>query len=470
MTSNRPELKRAINRFGFFALAFGSMIGVGWITGLKDLFGQAGPVGTSVAFLIGGTLMVLIGLCYAEAIQRAPVTGGEVAYSYLAFGTGHAFAIGWCLALGYFAVSAFEAVSIGIVVSYLINVDYWPLYEFNGSTVFGSHVAIAVVFTLIIASINHFGVALATRAQTVLTFLIVILAAAFVIAGISRGSVTNLTPAFGSTEMTTALGGLLAVFVTVPFFYVGFDTIPQAAEERTEDCSTRSLGKMLILSIVGASLFYAAVFLSVGMATPWQSITDQPLPTAAAFRQAFDSGFWERVVLLVGLLGLLTSWNGFFLSGCRVLFSLGRGRIIHPSFGNSHARFGTPTAAIVFGTILTIAGATLGKKSVLVFVNVGSLCIALAFLGVACSLAKIRRMDGTQVTGLRRWLPMIAGAGALFIVAAMLVPSSPAVLSWPVEWIVLAVVPLTGIAFWFLASKIRLSTDENTRRELMLGD
>ena len=121
LSTERPELKRAITGFGFFALAFGSMIGVGWITALGSWFEQAGPVGAIIAFAAGGTLMLVIGLCYAEVTPMLPVTGGEVAYAYKAFGTSKAFIIGWFLAFGYLSVSAFEAISVGLVLSFLFH-------------------------------------------------------------------------------------------------------------------------------------------------------------------------------------------------------------------------------------------------------------------------------------------------------------------------------------------------------------
>ena len=468
--NQRPQLKKAIGRLGFFSLAFGSMIGVGWITGLQGMFEQAGPVGTTIAFLLGGALMVVIGLCYAETMKMLPVTGGEVAYAYKAFGTSKAFLIGWCLTLGYLSVSAFEAVSIGIVLSFLIKIDWWPWYEVGGSIVYGSHVALAFVFTSAVAWINHRGVGLATQIQAGLTLLLVVLAAAFIAAGFYNGEIQNLDPAFGSTQWKVASGGILAVFVTVPFWFVGFDTIPQAAEEREEGFPTHQLGKMLVLAIVGSTIFYVLVFLSVGMTTPWQSIIDQPLPTAAAFETAFGSTFWARLVLIVGLIGLLTSWNGFFLSGCRVLFALGRGHIIHPVFGKTHPKHGTPTAAILLSAVVTFAGSLLGKKAVLVFVNVGSFCIALAFLGVTLSLIKMRRDAGEQVTGLRRFLPYIAGLGSLFILAAMTVPGSPAILPWPMEWIVLGLVLVSGIVFWVSAARIRGRLPEEDRRHQILDE
>ena len=84
----RSELRRSLGLVSFFALAFGSMIGVGWVTAMGSWLTQAGPAGAIVAFLGGGATMLLIGLCYAELTPMLPVAGGEVAYAYRAFGTG----------------------------------------------------------------------------------------------------------------------------------------------------------------------------------------------------------------------------------------------------------------------------------------------------------------------------------------------------------------------------------------------
>jgi basic amino acid/polyamine antiporter, APA family len=83
----RPALRKVLGRFGFFALAFGSMIGVGWVTSIGSWLDQAGPGGAVLAFLAGGAVMLCIGFCYAELTPMLPVAGGEVAYAYKAFGT-----------------------------------------------------------------------------------------------------------------------------------------------------------------------------------------------------------------------------------------------------------------------------------------------------------------------------------------------------------------------------------------------
>jgi APA family basic amino acid/polyamine antiporter len=474
--TDRPELKRAISGFGFFALAFGSMIGVGWITALGGWFEQAGPVGAIVAFIAGGTLMLIIGLCYAEVTPMLPVTGGEVAYAYKAYGTSKAFIIGWFLAFGYLSVSAFEAISVGLVLSFLFpQIDVFPLYEIAGSTVYASHLLLALVFTGFITAINYYGVGIASRVQIVLTGLFLLCAGLFVVSGISSGELGNLAPYFGDVTLGTGgIGGILAVFVTVPFWYVGFDTIPQAAEERREDAPLKRLGLYVVLAIIGSTVFYIAIILGAGMAGPWREIVDSDLPTAAAFAAAFESQTLVRLVLVAGLIGLLTSWNGFFLAGSRVLFSLGRGRIIHESFGEAHARYGTPARAVLFSGLVTFLSACLGRGAILAFVDVGSFCIALAFLGVSLSLIQLRKAFPDLERPYRlpggNALAYVAAAGSLFILLVMLVPGSPSQLVWPLEWFVLAALSVTGLAFWFSARGYRQRVSEDDRAKLILED
>ena len=476
VSTARPELKKDISGFGFFALAFGSMIGVGWITALGGWFEQAGPVGAIVAFAAGGTLMLIIGLCYAEVTPMLPVTGGEVAYAYKAYGTSKAFIIGWFLAFGYLSVSAFEAISVGLVLSFLLpQIDIFPLYEIAGSTVYATHLLLAFVFTGFITGINYFGVGIASRVQIVLTVLFLLCAVLFVVSGIASGEVGNLAPYFGDSALGSGgLAGMLAVFVTVPFWYVGFDTIPQAAEERRENSPLHRLGLYVVLAIICSTLFYIAIILGAGMAGPWRDIVGEELPTAAAFSAAFESQWLVRLVLIAGLIGLLTSWNGFFLAGSRVLFSLGRGRIIHESFGQAHAKYGTPTTAVLFSGLVTFLSALLGRGAIIAFVDVGSFCIALAFLGVALSLIQLRkkfpdlerpyRMPGGNA------LAYVAAAGSLFILFVMLVPGSSSRLVWPLEWLILGTLSITGIGFWFAARGYRQRVSEDDRARLILEE
>ena len=476
---SRPQLKRAISGLGFLSLAFGSMIGVGWITTLDTWFKDAGPGGAMIAFVAGGLLMLLIGLCYAELTPMLPVTGGEVAYSYRAHGTGAAFLVGWFLAFGYLSISAFEAVSVGMVLAYLVpGFNTWPLYQVQGSTLYLPHLLLGLGCTALIMWINYRGVAIAMRVQIILTGLLLACTLLFVLAGLLYGDVGNLKPAIGGLERIADGGtwkGILVVFVTVPFWFVGFDTIPQAAEERSEGQRVRRLGIYILLSIVAAVLFYVLVMLAAGMAAPWQqTVKVADLPTASAFESAFDSPLLANLVLTAGLIGLLTSWNGFFLAGTRVLFALGRGEIIDRRFGQTHPIFGTPKLAILLSGLVTALSAFLGRGALLAFVDVGSLCITVAFLGVALSLVRLRKIApemnrpyrvraGLLVAGL-------AAAGSFLILVVQVLPHSPAHLDWPLDWSILLALCLCGIAFWTGGRRHRNAITESERSRLILSD
>ena len=59
-------------------------------------------------------------------------------------------------------------------------------------------------------------------------------------------------------------------------------------------------------------------------------------------------------------------------------------------------------------------------------------------------------------------------AGSVFILAAMLVPWSPASLSWPLEWIILIAVTAGGIVVWIRGGETRRQISETERTRLVL--
>lgn len=471
----RPQLRKAISGLGFFSLALGAMIGVGWITSLDTWLELGGPAGAIAAFITGGVLILLIGLCYAELTPMLPVTGGEVAYSYKVLGTGKSFLIGWFLAFGYVSVCAFEAVSIGVVCGYLFpQLEVIPLYEFMGQDIYLPHIALGLAGSLLIGWINLYGVSGAIKLQIALTVLLGLCLTAFVVGGFVNGEADNLIPLLPDSTTKGNWVGFLSVLVMTPFWFVGFDTIPQAAEESDSSEIVRRLGWYIVAAIGAAVVFYVAIILASSLATPWQTLKGTELPTAKAFEEAFQSSFAAKLVLLAGLLGLLTSWNGFFIAGTRVLFSLGRGCIISPKFGTVHPRYGTPTRPIVFCTGLTCVAVFLGKPALVAFINVGSFCICCAFFGVCISFLKLRKLYPDLPRPYKlpggKIIAMIAAIGSFCLILIMIVPGSGVALAFPLEWSILGIVLTTAVGFWTTSQHIRGSISEEKRRELILDE
>jgi len=469
----RPQLQRGIGKAAMFSLAFGAMIGVGWVTAMGSWLSDAGPLGAIIAFVLGGLLMVAIGLCYAEVTAALPLSGGEVAYAYKAYGTSKSFIVGWFLVFGYLSVSAFEAVSISKVMSYLIpSIDYWQLYIINGSPIYFSHIALSAFFVVLITAINYTGVKNSARFQVGLTILFITLTLVFVIAGLIMGDWSNLSPMFSSESSGSITAGIAMVLVTVPFWFVGFDTIPQAAEEAKESISAKTVGLLIPLSIVAAVSFYILIIISTSIAAPWHEILDDKLPTAKAFEIATQSPFLVKLILVTALVGLLTSWNGFFLAGSRVLFALGRGKIIAPFLGKSHVNYQTPYNAVLFSGVVTFLASLMGPGAMVAFVNVGSLCIVIAFFGVSASFLSLRKkfpdLHRPFITPGGKLLGYIGLLGSLCILAIMVFPSSPVALVWPFEWAIFLSFAVLGILFWWFSSKSRDRVPKKERDYLVL--
>jgi amino acid transporter len=469
----RPQLQKGIGKVAMFSIAFGAMIGVGWVTAMGTWLSNAGPLGAIIAFALGGLLMLVIGSCYAEVTAALPLSGGEVAYAYKAYGTSKAFIVGWFLVFGYLSVSAFEAVSISKVLSYLIpSIDYWQVYTLNGSPIYFSHIVLSAVFVLLISVINYTGVKNSARFQVGLTIIFISLTLIFVIAGLIMGDWNNLNPLFSEDSSGSIFSGIAMVLVTVPFWFVGFDTIPQAAEEAKESISAKTIGLLIPLSIITAVCFYFLIIMSTSIAAPWNDIVNDKLPTAKAFEIATESPLMVKLILVTALVGLLTSWNGFFLAGSRVLFAMGRGKIIAPFLGKSHKKYQTPYNAVLFSGVITFLASLLGPGAMVTFVNVGSLCIVIAFFGVSFSFITLRK----KFPDLHRpfkvpggiLLGVVGIIGSLCILAFMVVPVSPVALVWPLEWGIFLGFAILGILFWILSSKSRNKVPKKERDYLIL--
>ena len=113
------KFERVLGAKDAIALAFGAMVGWGWVVLAGGWVNSAGSVGAMLAFAIGGVAVILIGLTYAELAAAMPLTGGEHVYSHRALGMGGSFFCTWAIILGYVSVVAFEAVALPTVVEHL---------------------------------------------------------------------------------------------------------------------------------------------------------------------------------------------------------------------------------------------------------------------------------------------------------------------------------------------------------------
>ncbi len=68
----KQQMKKTMSQTDVLFLAIGAMLGWGWVVLSGDWISTAGFMGSTVAFIIGGILVILIGLTYAE-LSSAPL-------------------------------------------------------------------------------------------------------------------------------------------------------------------------------------------------------------------------------------------------------------------------------------------------------------------------------------------------------------------------------------------------------------
>src|SRR5688572_2239859 len=95
------SLRQTLGAIDYFTLAFGSIIGVGWIVLMSDWLKRGGPIGAALGFLFGGLLLIPIGIVYGRLTERIPRADSEIAYTEGLFPPWASFAVGWMMALAY---------------------------------------------------------------------------------------------------------------------------------------------------------------------------------------------------------------------------------------------------------------------------------------------------------------------------------------------------------------------------------
>ena len=450
-TSDHSNFTRVLGRFDVFAVAFGAMIGFGWIVLTGGFLEDAGTLGAALAFAIGGVIMALVGLTYAELVSAMPSAGGEHNYVLRGLGSRAAFVTSWSLVFGYVSVVAFEAVALPQTLLYLapdmLVGKLWTVADYD---VYASWAAVGIVGAVAITALNYVGIRPAAVFQGVAVVFLLAVGGLLLIGSFVGGSADNLQPLFSG-----GVGGIVAVLVAVPFLFVGFDVIPQSAEEI--NLPFRQIGKLVVVSVVAAAVFYIVVMLTVGSSLPKEVLSASELPAADGMAELWGSQTFGDILVLGGIAGILTSWNGFLLGASRLLYAMAISGMVPRWFAKVHPRYRTPSNAVLFIGVLSMLAPLFGQQMLVWLVDAGGVSIVVAFLLVAVTFLVLRRREPEMERPFRVANGQVVGvlAGVLSLGLAILyLPGMPAALIWPYEWVILGAWWLVGIVLVVRLPKI----------------
>lgn len=445
--ADESGLKRQLSPMHVWAIAFGCVIGWGsFINPGKKFLPNSGVAGTAIAMILGALVMIIIAFSYAYMVPKYPQAGGEFTFTKMCFGKTMAFICGWFLVVAYLTNVPMNSTAIGLIVDGLDGsadiLKFGFHYTIAGFDIYMGEMFLAMAILLVFGWLNIIGVKKAGFVQTVLSSLLVICVFTLFIAALisSKAKGVNIEPIWGfdknaaiAAHATTAeieqyahtgpmgiLSAILATFAIAPWAYVGFDSIPQAAEEF--NFSFKKVSIIMVIAIIFGCFVYTSNNAVAAVALenwPERVMAGDWVLLIAA--EELLGGFGKVLIGLGVSCAVLSGIMGFYLASSRLMYSMSRDGYLPKWFGKVDAKYGTPKNAMIFCIIVSLSGPILGREALGWFVDMSAIGASIGYFFTCASTLVTAHRDGDGTI----FLKVMASIGVMFSVAFMILQLIP---------------------------------------------
>lgn len=429
-------LQRKLNPMHVWALAFGCVIGWGsFVNPGKKFLPNSGVAGTAIAMLLGAIVMIIIAFSYAYMVPKHPKAGGEFTFAKYCFGKKAAFLCGWFLVAAYLTNVPMNSTAIGLIVDGLDGqadiLKFGFHYSIAGFDVWMGEMILAMAILILLGYLNIIGVRKAAVVQTVLSSLLVICAVFLCLAGVfsAKAQGIHMEPIWGFDKAAAAAGGataenianfahtgasgivsaILATFAIAPWAYVGFDAIPQAAEEF--NFSFKKVSGIMVVAIVFGCFVYTSnnTVAAAALANWPERVMAGEWVVLVAAEELLGS-FGKALVGVGVSCAVLSGIMGFYLASSRLMYSMAREGYLPKWFGVVDKKYSTPKNAMIFCMIISLSGPILGREALGWFVDMCSIGASIGYFFTCASALVTAREDGDASVLLK----IMAGMGVVF--------------------------------------------------------
>ncbi|MFY0625501.1 MAG: ethanolamine permease [Reichenbachiella sp.] len=342
------QLKKSLNPLMLWGLGVGYVISgmyFGWNLGLAE----GGTYGLAIATFFIIMMYVTFTFSYTELACAIPKAGGAFDYADRGLGKHLGFLAGMAQNIEFI----FAPPAIAAAIGAYLNLIY-PTVDV---------MIFAIGAYLIFTGVNILGVRIAASFELVVTILAVIELLIF-------SGVTLPSFEFSNLQINPMPNGFEGVFAAIPFaiwFFLAIEGVANVAEEAINPQRSILIGfgsAILTLTILCILTFTSAV----GVAG-WEAVvypagsdiaSDSPLPLAMSY--IVNSGhFLYKLLVGIGLLGLIASFHGIILAAGRATFEFGRVGYAPKKIGAIQPKFKTPTNALIVNMLIGIVALFTGK-------------------------------------------------------------------------------------------------------------
>ena len=432
----KQGLKKQLSPTHVWAIAFGCIIGWGsFINPGKKFLPNSGVAGTAIAMALGALVMIIIARSYAYMVPKYPKAGGEFTFTKMCFGKTMAYLCGWFLVVAYLTNVPMNSTAIGLIVDGLDGpldiLKFGFHYQIAGFDVWLGEILLASGILILFGVLNILGVKKAGFVQTVLAVLLATCAFTLCIAGIvsAKAKGINMHPIWGfdkaaaiAANATTAnindfahvgsrgvLSAILATFAIAPWAFVGFDTIPQAAEE-FKFSYKKVMAIMTIAIAFGCFVYISNNTIAAAALENWPDrvMAGEWVLLIAATELL---GTFGKVLIGIGVSSaVLSGIMGFYLASSRLIYSMSQDGFLPKWFGVIDKRHNTPRNAMIFCIIVSLSGPILGREALGWFVDMAAIGASIGYLATSVATLKTMKRDHDGTKNLK----IMAILGAIF--------------------------------------------------------
>ena len=474
------SLRRQLSPMHVWAIAFGCVIGWGsFINPGKKFLPNSGVAGTTIAMILGALVMIIIAFSYAYMVPKYPNAGGEFSFAKNTFGKHMAFLCGWFLVVAYLTNVPMNSTAIGLIVDGLDGsadiLKFGFHYNIAGFDIYMGEMLLSMMVLILFGWLNMIGVRKAGIVQTILSSLLVtcvfvlFLSAVFSAkakgvnmrpiwgfdkaAAKAAGAVTADISQYAHTGTAGVLSAILATFAIAPWAYVGFDAIPQAAEEF--NFSFKKVSFIMMIAIVfGCFVYVSNNAVAAAALENWPERVmagDWVLLIAA---EELLGNFGKMLIGLGVSCAVLSGIMGFYLASSRLMYSMSREGYLPEWFGKVNEKYGTPRNAILFCILVSLSGPILGREALGWFVDMSAIGASIGYFFTCASTLKMEKRDGDGSAFLRAMAITGIGFSLTFMILQLIpIPGLSGVHFGKESYIMLVVWVLLGLIFYLKQRK-----------------
>jgi ethanolamine permease len=379
----------------------------GWNLGLAE----GGTYGLAIATFFIIIMYFTFTFSYTEMACAIPRAGGAFEYANRGLGKHLGFIAGIAQNIEF----VFAPPAIAAAIGAYLNL----LYPSVDLMVFA--IGAYFIFTII----NILGVKLAASFELVITILAVIELLIFAGVTLPEFQFSNLQ----SNPMPHGFSGAFAAIPFAIWFFLAIEGVANVAEEAVNPQRSVLIGfgsAIMTLVVLCILTFVSAV----GVAG-WEAVvypvgstvaSDSPLPLALSY--VVHSGhIMYKMLVGIGLLGLVASFHGIILAGGRSTFEFGRVGYAPRVLGKVNSKFRTPANALIVNMLVGIVALFTGKTSEIITIACfGALCLYIVSMIAFFALRKNEpNMVRPFKVPLFPWFPAIALIIAIIALVSMVI-------------------------------------------------